>query len=61
MAGSKPALGVAPVPGARPGLEAARQTCLDPEAIADAHVGPIGQDRSCWSQEIDLRPSVEAF
>ena len=46
---------------ARDRFGAARETCLDPEAIADAYIGLIGQDRSCWSQEIDLRPSVEAF
>ena len=46
---------------ARDRFGAARETCLDPEAIADAYIGLIGQDRSCWSQEIDLRPSAEAF
>ncbi len=46
---------------ARDRFGAARETCLDPEAIADAYIGLIGQDRSCWSQEIDLRPSVEEF
>ena len=46
---------------ARDRFGAKREDCLDPEAIADAYVGLIGQDRSAWSQEIDLRPSVEAF
>ena len=46
---------------ARDRFGAARDTCLDPEAIADAYIGLIGQDRSCWSQEIDLRPSAEEF
>ena len=35
--------------------------CLRADAIADAYVGLIGQDRSAWSFELDLRPYVETF
>lgn len=35
--------------------------CLDPEAIAASYLHLIGQDRSAWTFELDLRPSVEPF
>jgi NAD(P)-dependent dehydrogenase (short-subunit alcohol dehydrogenase family) len=34
---------------------------LSPEAIADAYWYLHTQDRSAWSQELDLRPYVESF
>ncbi len=34
---------------------------LDPDAIADAYLHLIGQPRSAWSHEIDLRPWTERF
>lgn len=34
---------------------------LAPDAIAEAYLGLHRQHRSAWSQEIDLRPSVERF
>lgn len=34
---------------------------LAPEAIAEAYLDLHRQHRSAWSQEIDLRPSVERF
>ena len=34
---------------------------LDPDAIARAYLGLIGQDRSAWSNELTLRPWVERF
>ena len=34
---------------------------LDPEAIARAYLGLIDQHRSAWSDELTLRPWVEAF
>ncbi len=35
--------------------------CLMPEAIADCYLQLIGQDRSAWTHELDLRPDVEKF
>jgi NAD(P)-dependent dehydrogenase (short-subunit alcohol dehydrogenase family) len=34
---------------------------LDPDAIAQTYVDVLSQDRSAWSQEIELRPWVERF
>lgn len=34
---------------------------LSPDAIAQAYVYLSQQDKSCWSQEIDLRPFAEKF
>ncbi len=39
----------------------AREACLEPDAIAEAYYQLITQDRSAWSQEIDLRPFSEKF
>jgi NAD(P)-dependent dehydrogenase (short-subunit alcohol dehydrogenase family) len=39
----------------------AKESLLNPEAIADAYWGLIQQDRSAWSLEIDLRPNKEPF
>lgn len=39
----------------------AREACLEPDAIAEAYYQLIEQDRSAWSQEIDLRPFSEKF
>jgi len=36
-------------------------TCLHPDAIAQAYLQLIQQDPSAWTQELDLRPSVEKF
>ncbi|MDA8364610.1 MAG: SDR family NAD(P)-dependent oxidoreductase [Gammaproteobacteria bacterium] len=38
-----------------------RDQCLLPEAIADCYMQLIAQDRSAWTQELDLRPDVEKF
>ncbi len=37
------------------------EQCLMPAAIADCYLQLIGQDRSAWTQELDLRPDVEKF
>jgi NAD(P)-dependent dehydrogenase (short-subunit alcohol dehydrogenase family) len=37
------------------------KTFLDPVAIAESYWSLHSQDASAWSQEIDLRPSVEKF
>ena len=34
---------------------------LDPDAIADSYWHLVGQDRSSWTLELDLRPHVEEF
>ena len=39
----------------------AREACLEPDAIAESYYQLIEQDRSAWSQEIDLRPFSEKF
>ena len=39
----------------------AREACLEPDAIAESYYQLIAQDRSAWSQEIDLRPFSEKF
>ncbi len=40
---------------------ATQDMCLMPEAIAECYLQLIGQDRSAWTQELDLRPDVEKF
>jgi NAD(P)-dependent dehydrogenase (short-subunit alcohol dehydrogenase family) len=37
------------------------QTFLDPVAIAETYWSLYAQDARAWSQEVDLRPSVEKF
>ncbi|MEC9343145.1 MAG: SDR family NAD(P)-dependent oxidoreductase [Pseudomonadota bacterium] len=34
---------------------------LDPDAIAETYLQLVGQDRSAWAWEIELRPWVETF
>ena len=34
---------------------------LDPDAIAAAMLGVARQDRSCWTDELAVRPWVETF
>ena len=41
------------------GLQQAQ--CLDPDALARTCVHLIGQDRSAWTHELDVRPDVEHF
>jgi NAD(P)-dependent dehydrogenase (short-subunit alcohol dehydrogenase family) len=41
------------------GLQQAQ--CLDPDALASTCVHLIGQDRSAWTHELDIRPDVERF
>ena len=36
-------------------------TLIPPDAIADAVIHALHQPRNAWTQEIDIRPSVEAF
>ena len=38
-----------------------RDTVIPPSAIAEAVVSCLRQPRTAWSQEIDLRPSLETF
>lgn len=43
----------------RPGVTP--DNTLQPEAIAQTYLALINQDRSAWTQELDLRPDVENF
>lgn len=45
----------------RPETEAEDDRMLDPSAIARACMALIDQDRSAWSEELNLRPWVEKF
>jgi NAD(P)-dependent dehydrogenase (short-subunit alcohol dehydrogenase family) len=46
---------------AREGFAMGQDRCLDPEAVARTCVHLIEQDRSAWTQELDIRPDVEGF
>lgn len=46
---------------ARDGFGMKRGQCLDPDALARTCLHLIGQDRSAWTQELDIRPDVESF
>lgn len=46
---------------ARDRFKVAEQDCLSPDAIAEQYLSIIDQDRSAWSQELDLRPYSESF
>ncbi len=35
--------------------------CIQAKALAALYVNLIEQDKSCWTQEIDVRPMVESF
>ena len=37
------------------------ETCLNPDEIARTYLSIARQDRSAWTWEIELRPSVETF
>lgn len=41
--------------------ERGEEEFLDPDAIADAYLHLVEQDRSAWTLELDLRPHVESF
>lgn len=41
--------------------EAAPDSLLDPDAIAETYMSVLAQPRSAWSQEVELRPWVERF
>lgn len=43
------------------GSDYAAGSRLDPDAIADAYLYLHNQDKTCWTQELDLRPSLEKF
>jgi NAD(P)-dependent dehydrogenase (short-subunit alcohol dehydrogenase family) len=46
---------------ARDSFGMSQQQCLDPLAVAKTCRHLIEQDRSAWTQELDLRPDVETF
>ncbi len=35
--------------------------CLSPQAIADTYLHLNSQNKSAWTQEIDIRPFLESF
>ena len=41
--------------------ESTPDSMLDPDAIAQAYLQVIKQDRSAWTWEVELRPWVETF
>lgn len=41
--------------------ETAAGALLDPNAIAETYYQLHRQDRTAWTQELDLRPAVEKF
>ncbi len=45
----------------RPDAPDRPDSTLDPDAIAQSYLDVLGQDRSAWSWEIELRPWVEKF
>jgi len=38
-----------------------KEACMDPDDIAAVVMQLIGQNPSCWTHELDLRPSKESF
>lgn len=46
---------------ARDRVSVNEEDCLHPDAIAEQYVGLINQDRSTWTQELDLRPYSESY
>jgi NAD(P)-dependent dehydrogenase (short-subunit alcohol dehydrogenase family) len=45
----------------KPAGEAAEDSLLDPDAIAQTYMAVLKQHRSAWTHELDLRPWVENF
>lgn len=48
-------------PQTRARFEVDREKCLEPEAVAEAYLQLVGQPRSAWTHEIDLRSYAEKF
>ncbi len=46
---------------ARAHAGADERNCLKPDAIAETYLQLVRQERSAWTQELDLRPDVEKF
>ena len=42
-------------------VNASRETCIEPDAVAEIYLQLIRQERSAWTHEIDIRPSSETF
>lgn len=42
-------------------FHAKREACIEGEAMADVYLDLIRQHPSCWTHELDLRPSMENF
>jgi hypothetical protein len=43
------------------GANASPDSYLDPDAIAQSYMYVVGQPRSAWTWEVELRPWVERF
>jgi len=48
-------------PRRQPASDAAEDSLLDPNAIAQTYMAVLKQHRSAWTHELDLRPWVENF
>ncbi|MGD2173163.1 MAG: SDR family NAD(P)-dependent oxidoreductase [Gammaproteobacteria bacterium] len=48
-------------PRRQPAGDAAEDSLLDPDAIAETYMAVLKQHRSAWTHELDLRPWVENF
>jgi NAD(P)-dependent dehydrogenase (short-subunit alcohol dehydrogenase family) len=46
---------------ARDAFGMTREQCLDPESVARTCVHLLGQERSAWTHELDIRPDREVF
>jgi NADP-dependent 3-hydroxy acid dehydrogenase YdfG len=46
---------------ARETFKMSQDQCVDPKALAETCMHLIKQDRSAWTNELDLRPDVEKF
>jgi NAD(P)-dependent dehydrogenase (short-subunit alcohol dehydrogenase family) len=53
--------GIIWTPRSRDMHAASEKQCLQPDAIAATYLHLIGQHRSAWTQELDIRPDVESF
>jgi len=42
-------------------VKAPREACIEPDAVAEVYLQLMRQEKSAWTQEIDLRPSSESF
>ena len=48
-------------PQTRERFKVERDRCIEPDAVARTYLQLVGQDRSAWTNEIDVRPFLENF